>query len=113
MVRWMVAAGMLLSAGPALAQAGSCITTNRLRVDAAYSRDGAAGTYDYMVQVSNMTNQLVRFRVGFQMTGAINDPRLAGTQFQIAPSGSLIIPMANGRVRADANRVRGGVMLNC
>lgn len=109
----MMAAGMALLATPAMAQSGSCLTSNRLRVDAAYSRDAAAGTYDYLVQVSNMTGVAVRFRVGFQMTGAINDPRLAGTQFQIAPSGSLVIPMANGRVRADSNRVRGGVSLHC
>lgn len=113
MVRWMVAAGMFLLACPAMGQSGSCLTQNRLQVNAAYSRDAAAGTYDYLVQVSNLTGQTVRFRAEFLMTGAIPDPRLAGTQFQIAPHGSLIIPMANGRVRADSNRVRGGVRLTC
>lgn len=113
MFRWMLAAGLAFLAGPALAQQGTCLTRNLLQVNAAYSRDAAAGSYDYMVQVSNLTTQPVRFRVQFQMTGAIPDPRLAGTMFQVAPRGSLIIPMANGRVRADATRVRMGVTLIC
>lgn len=113
MFRWTIAAGMLLLAGPALAQSGTCLSRGMLQVDAAYSRDAAGGTYDYMVQVSNLTTQAVRFRVEFQMTGAIPDPRLASTHFQVAARGSLVIPMANGRVRADATRIRGGVRINC
>jgi hypothetical protein len=96
-----------------MAQSGTCVVRNLLQVNAAYSRDGAAGTYDYLVQVSNLTRQALRFRVQFQMTGAIPDPRLASTNFQIAPHGSLVIPMANGRVRAEASRVRAGVTLIC
>ena len=113
MARWMIAAGMLLLAQPVMAQSGTCLTRNLLQVNAAYSRDAAAGSYDYLVQVSNLTSQAVRFRVQFQMTGAIPDPRLASTVFQVSPHGSLIIPMANGRARADATRVRMGVTLIC
>ncbi|WPB85125.1 hypothetical protein [Sediminicoccus rosea] len=110
-----MAAALAFLAGPApaLAQQGTCLTRNMLQVDAAYSRDAAAGSYDYMVQVSNLTAQAVRFRAQFQMTGAIPDPRLASTMFQVAPRGSLVIPLANGRARADATRVRMGVTLIC
>jgi hypothetical protein len=113
MVRWVFAAGMFLLAGPALAQSGTCLERGLLRVVSAFALDGAAGTYDYAVQVSNNTNRTVPFRIEFRMTGAMPHPQLRTTTFQIAPQGSLTIRMANGRVRADSNRVGGGVRLIC
>jgi hypothetical protein len=113
MVRWILAAGLSLLAEPALAQSGTCLERGLLRVVSAFAIDGAAGTYDYAVQVSNITNRQVGFRIEFRMTGAIPHPQLRTTTFQIAPQGSLTIRMANGRVRAESNRVGGGVRLHC
>lgn len=113
MVPWMAAAGVFLLAGPALAQSGSCITSSQLRVDAAFSRHGAGGTFDYSAQVTNVTNRPVTFRVGFRMTGARVNPAILGQAFTLPPSGNRIIPLGNGTEQSTSSRLMGGVQLNC
>ncbi len=113
MVRWMIAAGMALMAGPALAQGGNCITGNLLRVDAAFARHGAGGTFDYSVQVTNMTAREVTFRVNFRMTNTTTNPALFSTVFRLPPNGNRVIIVGNGREQSTPSRIGGGVVLTC
>lgn len=110
---WMTALGLLLAAGPALAQSGSCITGNLLRVDAAFSRHGAGGTFDYSVQVSNIGSRPVIFRVTFRMSNAVVNPQILGQSFTLPANGNRIIVVGNGREQSVASRIGGGVVLTC
>ncbi|MEI6162499.1 MAG: hypothetical protein WCP77_21935 [Roseococcus sp.] len=113
MLPWLAAAGILVLAGPAMAQSGSCITGGLLRVDAAFSRHGAGGTFDYSVQVSNVANRPVTFRVGFRMTNAQVNPMILSQSFNLPLNGNRIIILGNGTELSTAGRIGGGVQLNC
>jgi hypothetical protein len=99
--------------GLALAQGGNCVSSSVLRVDAAYSRHGAGGTFDYSVQVTNVTARPVTFRVSFRMTNAQANPQILGQSFTLAPNGNRVIVVGNGRDQAMATRIGGGVTLTC
>ncbi len=113
MAPWIATALIFFMAAPSNAQSGNCLTGNLLRVDAAFSRHGAGGTFDYSVQVSNMSNRPVTFRVGFRMTSVVANPALHSQSFTLPPAGSRIIIVGNGRDNALASRIGGGVQLNC
>ena len=100
-------------AAPSNAQSGNCITGNLLRVDAAFSRHGAGGTFDYSVQVTNLSTRPVTFRLGLRMTGALMNPALHRQSFTLPPAGNRIIIVGNGRENALPSRIGGGVQLNC
>lgn len=102
-----------LASGPALAQGGSCVTNQVLRVDAAFSRHGAGGTFDYSVQVSNMTGRPVTFRVNFRMTRAQVHPQILSQAFTLPVAGSRIIVLGNGPEQSTPTRIGGGVVLTC
>lgn len=103
----------MLPAGPAAAQSGTCLTGNLLRVDAAFSRHGAGGTFDYSVQVTNLTTRPVSFRVTFRMTNAQVNPQILGQAFTLPPNGNRIIVLGNGREQSVSTRIAGGVGLAC
>jgi hypothetical protein len=103
----------ILPAGQAAAQSGTCLTSNQLRVDAAFSRHGAGGTFDYSVQVTNLTTRPVSFRVTFRMTNAQLNPQILGQVFTLPPSGNRIIVLGNGREQSLTTRIAGGVSLAC
>lgn len=102
-----------LVANPAAAQTGTCLSTNVLRVDAAFSRHGAGGTFDYSVQVSNLTMRPVNFRVTFRMTNAQVNPQILGQVFTLPAYGNRIIVLGNGRDQSVGTRIAGGVILAC
>ncbi len=108
-----LALAFCLASGPALAQAGSCLTNQVLRVDAAFSRHGAGGTFDYSVQVSNMTSRPVTFRVNFRMTRAQVNPQILSQAFTLPVAGSRIIVLGNGPEQSTSSRIGGGVVLTC
>jgi hypothetical protein len=102
-----------LPVGQAMAQSGTCLTTNLLRVDAAFSRHGAGGTFDYSVQVSNLTARPVSFRVTFRMTNAQVNPQILNQVFNLPANGNRIIVLGNGRDQSVSTRIAGGVSLAC
>lgn len=108
---WLLAGS--LPADQALAQSGTCLTANLLRVDAAFSRHGAGGTFDYSVQVSNLTTRQVSFRVTFRMTNAQLNPQLLGQVLTLPANGNRIIELGNGREQSVGTRIAGGVSLAC
>lgn len=108
-----LALALCLLPGPALAQGGSCVASQALRVDAAFSRHGAGGTFDYSVQVSNMTGRPVTFRVNFRMTRAQVNPQILSQPFTLPVAGSRIILLGNGPEQSTPTRIGGGVVLTC
>jgi hypothetical protein len=97
----------------ALAQGGTCVTHQLLRVDAAFARIGTGGTFDYSVQISNISPRAVTFRVAFRMSNVHVNPQLLGRAFTLPPHGSGMIVVGNGLDQAMSTRIRGGVVLTC
>jgi len=104
---------LLLGANGAWAQAGSCITSGLLRVDAASTREGAGGTFNYLAQISNVTNRPVTFRITFRMTSAQVNPQILGRSFTLPRNGSGLFLVASGTRISTAQRIGGGLLLNC
>jgi len=102
-----------LFANSASAQGGNCVTGGLLRVDAAFSRPGAGGTFNYSVQVSNLSNRPIIFRITFRMTNAQVNPELLRRNFTLPVHGSGILVLGNGTEVSTLSRVGGGVSLNC
>ena len=102
-----------MSPSLASAQSGNCITSNLMRVDAAFSRHGAGGTFDYLIQVSNLSQRPVTFRVTFRMTNVQVNPQILGRPFTLPPNGNGLIILANGREQTQSTRINGGVQLTC
>lgn len=100
-------------ADEANAQAGNCVTDGQLRVDAAFSRAGAGGTFDYSVQVSNLSNRPITFRITFRMTNAQVNPQLLRRSFTLPVHGSGILVLGNGTEVSTLSRIGGGVLLSC
>ena len=113
MLRLIAASTLWLLPSLALAQGGSCLARNLLRVDAAFSRHGAGGTFDYSVQISNVSGAPVTFRVGFRMTNAQVNPQILSQAFTLPAHGNRIIIVGNGREQSVATRIGGGVLLTC
>lgn len=113
MAPWIAAAFVFLMAAPSHAQSGNCITGNLLRVDAASSRHAAGGTFDYAVQVTNLSTRPVNFRLGFRMTGALMNPALHRQRFTLPPRGTGSVIVGNGRENALPSRIGVGVQLTC
>ncbi|MBX9748337.1 MAG: hypothetical protein K5Q68_01860 [Roseococcus sp.] len=109
----LLALALCLASGPALAQGGNCVANQLLRVDAAFSRHGAGGTFDYSVQVTNLSPRQVTFRVSFRMTNAQVNPQILGQAFTLPPNGNRIIVLGNGRDQSLSTRIAGGVTLTC
>lgn len=104
---------LTVPAAPAAAQGGNCVTGNLLQVNAAFSRPGAGGTFDYSVQVTNLTLRPVVFRVRFRMTGAQLHPAILRQAFTLPARGSGLIILGNGTELSTTNRIAGGVLLTC
>jgi len=113
-VLYLVAVLMIsLVPGLAEAQRGNCVSGNLIRVDAAFARAGAGGTFDYLVQVTNLSSRPVTFRVGFQMTNAFVNPQIAGRPFVLPANSNGRIIVGNGRDQSQPSRISGSVTLNC
>ena len=119
MITWRIILFMVpftlpfLSADRATAQGGDCVTGGLLRVDAAFSRPGAGGTFNYSVQVSNLSNRPITFRATFRMTNAQVNPELLRRNFTLPVHGSGILVLGNGTEISTLSRIGGGVSLNC
>lgn len=110
---WVALSGFLLLAAPAAAQSGNCLTSGLLRMDAAFARQGAGGTFDYLAQVTSLTSRPVHVRVGFRMSNAQVNPALHGAPFVIPARASRLVLLGNGREVSTASRIGGGVLLTC
>jgi len=104
---------LLLGPWSAWAQSGSCLNAGLLRVDAAFAREGAGGTFNYLAQISNITNRPVVFRITFRMTNAQVNPQILGRSFTLPPNGSGIYLVASGTSISTAQRIGGGLLLSC
>ena len=112
MIPWLVL-GLLSGASPVAAQSGSCVTGNLLRVDAAFSRQGAGGTFDHLVQLTNLTNRPVTFRVRFRLNNTQVNPAILGLAFVMPAQAARLIILGNGTAVSTASRIGGGVLLTC
>lgn len=121
----MLAVLMGLLAGPALAQgqgAGSgsgsglgqnCISAGMLRVDAAFSRPGSGGTFNYSAQIVNAANRPVRFKITFRMSNAQPNPQNLSMVYTLPPHANQIFMLGSGLDLSTSSRIGGGVLLNC
>lgn len=103
----------LLGASGAWAQSGNCVTGGLLRVDAAFAREGAGGTFNYLAQLSNSSTRPVTFRISFRMTSTQVNPQILGRSFTLPPNGSGIYLVASGTRISTAQRIGGGLLLSC
>jgi len=104
---------LALLSGKAPAQTGNCIAGGSLRIDAAFSRHGAGGTFDYSVQVSNVSNRPISFRITFRMSNAQVNPQLLRRSFTLPVNGNAIYILGNGTAISNSARIGGGVLLSC
>lgn len=113
MNRIALAALIATLSGPALAQGQNCVSTGLLRVDAAFSRQGSGGTFNYSVQLSNAANRPVRFRITFRLPTAQPNPANLSTVYTLPPHANQIYLVGNGLELSTASRIGGSVLLNC
>jgi hypothetical protein len=110
----LVACAFVRATGPASAQTqGSCVTANLLRVDAAFSRPGSGGTFDYSVQITNLTARPVTFRLAFRMTNAQMNPAIIARPQTLPRQASQIFVLGSGLALSTPIRITGGVLLTC
>lgn len=100
-------------AQPAAAQQQSCLGADKLSIQAAQTRSGPGGNYNYVARIANASTQTIRFDVRFVMANA--QPNRDIIPFTQSLNGRTFreVVLASGPAVVEGARIIENVRLMC
>ena len=107
----LLACAALALAGPAKAQP-ACLGPAKLAIQAAQTRPGSGGSWNYVVRIANASTQAIRFDLRFVLPNTQQNHELYAPQSINGRSVREIV-LASGTAVLDSGRITENIRLTC